>query len=150
MLYHTALRAPPSVLEIFTTRRRSTWGCSSVLGIRSVPCQVPTMSFGEAAGAAGVLCGADADEGACAPERTPPAIISPAIAMPDSHNRQFIAFWLQPVSRSTRFGVMEILPSAPIPEISQGTQNTGPSRHSKRIHGNGDGPEKGQNGPNRG
>src|ERR1700691_2853865 len=141
MLYHTALRAPASVLEIFTTRRRSTWGCSSVLGICSVPCQVPTMSFGEAAGAAalcaagtvGVLCGAGAGEGACAPERTPPAIISPPIAMPDSHNRQFIDFWLQPVSHPARFVVMEMPPSAPIPEISRGTQNTGPSRHSKRV-----------------
>src|SRR5271156_4612684 len=125
MLYHTALRTPASVLEILTTRRRSTSGCWSVLGIRSVPCQIPTMSFGEAAGAAalcpaGAVCvlgGAAASEGACAPERTAPAIISPAIAMPDSHNRHFIDFWLRPVSHTARFGVMEMPPSAPIPEI---------------------------------
>src|SRR5271156_1511269 len=48
MLYHTALRAPASVLEIFTTIRRSNWGCWSVLEKCSVPCQTPTMSVGEA------------------------------------------------------------------------------------------------------
>jgi hypothetical protein len=72
------------------------------------------MSVGEAAGAAAlcpagaacVLCGAAVGEGACAPERSTPTIISPAIAMHDSHNRKPIDFWLTPISHPARFVVM--------------------------------------------
>ena len=68
MLYHTAFRALASVLEILKISRRSIWGCWSVLGMRSVPCHVPTMSVAEAgvdgcaagAGAAGCAAGAGA------------------------------------------------------------------------------------------
>src|SRR5271156_2373542 len=96
MLYHTALRAPASVLEIFTTSRRSNWGCWSVLEKCSVPCQTPTMSVGEAgvdgcvAAAGAAVC--DAGGAACALTQTPLAASSKAIAPAAQHGNQNSAF----------------------------------------------------------
>src|ERR1700691_5240096 len=96
MLYPTALRAPASVLEIFTTSRRSILGCWSVLGMDSVPCQVPTMSVGEAGvGGFVVAAGAavcDAGAAACALTQTPLAASSKAIAPAAQHGNQNSAF----------------------------------------------------------
>src|SRR5271156_2473854 len=103
MLYPTPLKAPVSVLEIFTTSRRSIWGCWSVLGMCIVPCQTPTMSVGEAgvdgcvAAAGATACGAGA--AACALTQTPLAASSKAIAPAAQHGNQNSAF---PQSRNLR------------------------------------------------
>ena len=77
----------PLSLEIFTTSRKSIWGCWSVLGMCSVPCQIPTMSVGEAGvdgcvAVAGALVCPAGDEGgtACAFVHRPFPASSKAIA----------------------------------------------------------------------
>src|SRR5882757_3821794 len=99
MLYPTAFKAPASVLEIFTTSRRSIWGCWSVLGMCSVPCQIPTMSVGEAAVDGCVAAACDAGAAACALTQTPLAASSKAIAPAAQHGNQNSALLQQRNSR---------------------------------------------------
>jgi hypothetical protein len=103
MLYHAAFKAPSSVLEILKISRRSIWGCWSVLGMRSVPCQVPTMSVAEAgvdgcdAGAGVAVC--DAGAVVCVYAHAPFPASSKTIAPAAQHVNPGNAF---PQSRSLR------------------------------------------------
>src|SRR5580658_4808715 len=114
VLYQEAFKAPASVLEILNTSRRSISGCWSVLGMRNVPCQMPTMSVGEAAVAAAVCpvaaacvpCAAAAGAGDCAPAHTPAAAISPATATPASRDRHPIDFRPTTLSHPACFVLM--------------------------------------------